>query len=88
MENVLDSIVDLISNVFDAVFSWVVDFVLSVIFLLPTAKAEEQGDFILNHLYGIIELFNIENFISFFVGFIFFIFCFKIALNVISIIRG
>lgn len=88
MENVLDSIADLISNVFDTVFSWVVDFVLRVIFFLPTVKAEEQGDFILDHLYGLLESFNIENFISFFVGLVFFIFCFKIALDVISIIRG
>lgn len=82
------SILKIIPELFNVVFEWVVDFILNVIFLLPTMKAEEQGNFILKHLYGVFSRFDYENFISFFVGFIFFIFCFKIALKIISIIRG
>lgn len=88
MTDLLSEFAEFWNSIINAVIDFAANSILFTIFGLPAAKAEEQGSFILSHLYYMCELFNIENFLTFFVGFVFFIFCFKIALKVISIIRG
>lgn len=88
MSDLLNEFLGFWNSIFDAIINFATDSILVTIFGLPAVKAEELGGFILSHLYYMCELFSIENFITFFVGFVFFIFVFKIALKIISIIRG
>lgn len=88
LSNELKQLFSLITSLFDMIIDSVIQFVLNVVFFLPTVKAEEQGNIIFNYLYKTFSRFDFDNYIFFFIGFVFFIFCFKTAFKIISIIRG
>lgn len=86
MDTIIDSITEILSTVFGTIFDWVFGFISSFIF--QSEKIESQGEFLIERISSFFSSLSFENIITFYFGFIWVVFGFKIAFKALSIVRG
>lgn len=82
MDEAVQSVIDLLLSCVDSVISWFTDFFIDKLSFFID-HAENNGSIILNRLFVFCSSLDYSDFLSLFVGFIFFIYAFEKAIHLI-----